>query len=162
MKVTNIPVVIGAFGSVTKVLLKGREVFEVEGWVETIQTAALLRTARILRKVLQTSVKNHQLMLMLKTRKEYIMIITIISVLNEQIYAGAKLICEKIWIPLKSTKKKIKTRTENANLRKLDKMMKQRKDDVIRRNKKEKSTREKNKSTIQGYKTKITDERRKI
>ena len=51
MKVTIIPIVIGAFGTVTKGLLKGLEDLEVGGRVETIQTTALLRTARILRRV---------------------------------------------------------------------------------------------------------------
>ena len=54
MKVTIIPIVIGAFGTVTKGLLKGLEDLEVGGQVETIQTTALLRTARILRWVLET------------------------------------------------------------------------------------------------------------
>ena len=54
MKVTIIPIVIGAFGTVTKGLLKGLEDLEVGGRVETIQTTALLRTARILRTVLET------------------------------------------------------------------------------------------------------------
>ena len=54
MKVTIIPIVIGVFGRVTKVLLKGLEGLEVVGRVETIQTTALLRTARILRRVKET------------------------------------------------------------------------------------------------------------
>ena len=54
MKVKIIPIVIGAFGTVTKGLLKGLEDLEVRGRVETIQTTALLRTARILRRVLET------------------------------------------------------------------------------------------------------------
>ena len=54
MKVTIISIVIGAFGTVTKWLLKGLEDLEVRGRVETIQTTALLRTARILRRVLET------------------------------------------------------------------------------------------------------------
>ena len=53
-QVTIIPIVIGAFGTVTKVLLKGLEDLEVGGRVETIQTTALLRTARIPRRVLET------------------------------------------------------------------------------------------------------------
>ena len=53
MKVTFIPIVIGAFGTVTKGLLKGLEDLEVGGRVETIQTIVLLRTARILKKVLE-------------------------------------------------------------------------------------------------------------
>ena len=54
MQVTIIPIVIGAFGTVTKGLLKGLEELVVGGRVETIQTTALLRTARILRRVLET------------------------------------------------------------------------------------------------------------
>ena len=54
MKVTIIPIVIGAFGTVTKGLLKGLEDLEVGDRVETIQTTALLKTARILRRVLDT------------------------------------------------------------------------------------------------------------
>ena len=54
MQVTIIPIVIGAFGTVTKELLKGLEDFEVGRRVETIQTIALLRTARILRRVPET------------------------------------------------------------------------------------------------------------
>ena len=50
MKVTIVPIVIGVFGTVTKRLLKGLEDLEVGGQVETIQTIALLRTARILKK----------------------------------------------------------------------------------------------------------------
>ena len=54
MQVTIIPIVIGAFGTVTKGLLKGLDDLEVGGREETIQTTALLRTARILRRVLET------------------------------------------------------------------------------------------------------------
>ena len=43
MKVTIIPIVIGAFGTVTKGLLNGLEDLEVGGRVETIQTTALLK-----------------------------------------------------------------------------------------------------------------------
>ena len=53
MKVTIIPIVIGAFGTVTKGILKGPEDLEVGSRVETIQTTALLKTARILRRVLE-------------------------------------------------------------------------------------------------------------
>ena len=48
------PIVIGAFGTITKGLLKGLGDEEVGGRVETIETTALLRTARILRRVLET------------------------------------------------------------------------------------------------------------
>ena len=58
-----------------------------------------------------------------------------ITELNELIYAGAKLVCGKIGIPSKSTKKKVKTRMGNStgnadkkNLRKQAKMIKQRKE----------------------------------
>ena len=54
MKVTIVPIVIGAFGTITKRLLNGLEDLEVGGRVETIQMTALLRTARILRRVLET------------------------------------------------------------------------------------------------------------
>ena len=53
-KVTIVPIVIGAFGTISKGLLKGLEDLEVSGRVETIQMTTLLRTARILRRVLET------------------------------------------------------------------------------------------------------------
>ena len=54
MKVTIVPIVIGALGTITNGLLKGLEDLEIGGRVETIQTTALLRTVRILRLVLET------------------------------------------------------------------------------------------------------------
>ena len=54
MKVTIVPIVIGPFGTVTKGSLKGLEDLGVGRRVETIQTTALLKTARILRRVLET------------------------------------------------------------------------------------------------------------
>ena len=54
MKVTFEAVVIGAFGTITKGLLKGAKDLEFGGRVETIQMTALLRTAKILRRVLET------------------------------------------------------------------------------------------------------------
>ena len=54
MKVMIVPIVIDAFGTITKGLLKGREDLEVVGRVETIQMTAVLRTARTLRRVLET------------------------------------------------------------------------------------------------------------
>ena len=54
MKVTVVSIVTGTFDTITKGLLKGLEDLEVGGQVETIQMTALLRTARILRKVLET------------------------------------------------------------------------------------------------------------
>ena len=54
IKVTFILIVIGSFGTVTKGSLKGIEFLEVGGRMEAIQTTRLLRTARILRRVLET------------------------------------------------------------------------------------------------------------
>ena len=54
MKVTIEPIMIGAFGTISKGLLKGQENLEVGERVETIQMTALLRTARILIRVLET------------------------------------------------------------------------------------------------------------
>ena len=69
MKVTILPIVIGAFGTVTKGLLKRLEDLEVGGRVETIRTIALLRTARIMRRVLLTCCHSNHLMLMWETLK---------------------------------------------------------------------------------------------
>ena len=46
MKVTIVPIVIGAFGTLTKGLLKGPEDLEVGRREETIQMTALMRTAK--------------------------------------------------------------------------------------------------------------------
>ena len=54
MKVTIIAIVIDAFGTVTKGKVKSLEALEVGGWVKTIQTTALLKTAMLLRRVLET------------------------------------------------------------------------------------------------------------
>ena len=64
MKVTIVPIVIGAFGTITKGLSKCLEDLEVGGWVETIQMTALLGTARILRRVLE--IWGHSLSLKLQ------------------------------------------------------------------------------------------------
>ena len=82
MKVTIVPIVIGALGTITKGLLKGMEDLEVVGRVSTplyypngsiakngqnpdTSPGDLKRLA-----VTQTPVKNHQLTLMWKTLKE--------------------------------------------------------------------------------------------
>ena len=52
MKGTILPIVIGAFGTVTKGLLKGLEDLEVGNRMEIIQT--ILKTAKIQRRVLET------------------------------------------------------------------------------------------------------------
>ena len=76
MKVTIIPNVSGAFGTVTKGLLKVLEGLEVVGRVETIQTTAFVENGQNTEKspgdlwrlaVTQAPVKNHQQMLMRKT-----------------------------------------------------------------------------------------------
>ena len=54
MKVTVIPPVISALGTVTKGLIKGLEDLEIKGRVETIQTKALLISARIMRRLEET------------------------------------------------------------------------------------------------------------
>ena len=53
VKLTFIPIVIGALGTVTERLLKGLEDLKIRGRVETIQNTTLLRSARILRRVLE-------------------------------------------------------------------------------------------------------------
>ena len=54
MKVTTIPIVIGALGTVTKGSVQRQEDLEIIGRVETIQTTALLRSTRTLGRVLET------------------------------------------------------------------------------------------------------------
>ena len=54
IKVTIIPIVIGALGTVTKGLEQGLEDLEIKGRVETIQTSALLSSVRILWRVPET------------------------------------------------------------------------------------------------------------
>ena len=80
MKVMIVPIVIGAFGTVTKGLLKGLKDLEVSGQMET----ALLKTVRILReeswKIEETcchsnSCEKRQLTLMWKNLKEYVIIV---------------------------------------------------------------------------------------
>ena len=54
MKVTIIAIVTGASAIVTKRLAQGLEDLEIRVRVETVQTTALLKSARILRRVLET------------------------------------------------------------------------------------------------------------
>ena len=54
MKMTIIPIVTDALGAVIKGLVQGVEDVEITGRVETIQATTLLRSARILRRVLET------------------------------------------------------------------------------------------------------------
>ena len=54
MKVTVIPIISDALGTVLKILVRGLEDLKIRGQVETIQSTALLRSARIPRRVLVT------------------------------------------------------------------------------------------------------------
>ena len=54
VKLTAIPIVIGAISAVTEGLLQRQEDLETRAWVETIQTITSSRWARILRTVLET------------------------------------------------------------------------------------------------------------
>ena len=54
MKATIIQIVNGVLSTVTKGLVQGLEDLEITGRVETFQTTALLRSARILRRILET------------------------------------------------------------------------------------------------------------
>ena len=54
MKVTVIPIAIGALRTVSKGLGQGLEDLEIREREKTIETTALLRSPRILRKVLET------------------------------------------------------------------------------------------------------------
>ena len=54
MQVMVIPIVIGALGTIPKILVQGLENLEIRGQVETILTKALSRSAGILRRVLET------------------------------------------------------------------------------------------------------------
>ena len=65
MKVTIIPIVIGALGTVTEGLIKGLKDLEISGRVKTIQTNASMNTAQSPRNlwrlaVTQTPVENYQ------------------------------------------------------------------------------------------------------
>ena len=54
MKVTVILTIISALWTISKGLVKGIEELEIGGQAETIQTTALLRSAKILKRVLET------------------------------------------------------------------------------------------------------------
>ena len=54
ISVTVIPMVTGILGTVPKRLERGLQELEIRGRIEAIQTTALLRSARIARKVLET------------------------------------------------------------------------------------------------------------
>ena len=54
MRVKVVPIVIGALGTVPKGLEKSLSELEIKGRIETIQTTALLKSARIIRRVLES------------------------------------------------------------------------------------------------------------
>ena len=54
MNVTVVPIVIGILGTVTRGLVIELEDIEIKGRDEIIQTIALMRSAIILRKILET------------------------------------------------------------------------------------------------------------
>ena len=54
IRVTVILIVISALGTIHKGLVNEMEALEIRGQVETIQTTALLKSTRILRRVLET------------------------------------------------------------------------------------------------------------
>ena len=54
IEVTIIQIVIGDLVTVTEWVMKGLEYLKIRGWVETIQTIALLRSARMVSRVLET------------------------------------------------------------------------------------------------------------
>ncbi len=54
MKMTVIPIIIGALDAITKELIQGLEDFEIMGRLATDKTTALLTSVRILRRVLET------------------------------------------------------------------------------------------------------------
>ena len=73
MKMMVIPIVIGILDTVTKGMVLGLEDLEIKGQVKTIETKALLRSARKprreLRRLSETPMENHQLTLVWKTLK---------------------------------------------------------------------------------------------
>ena len=54
MKVMVIPIIVGALGTVKKTSKKRLAELEIRGRIKTIQTTALLGSARILRRVRET------------------------------------------------------------------------------------------------------------
>ena len=77
MKLTLIPIVIGVLFQINEGLIQGQEDLEISGRVETIETMALLRSAIILRRVLelrrlfvtQNPLREYRLILVWKTLK---------------------------------------------------------------------------------------------
>ena len=61
------PIRAGVFGMIHQGLVKGLEELEIGGWADAIQNTALLRLARILKRVLQTWGDLQSLILQWKT-----------------------------------------------------------------------------------------------
>ena len=98
MQATMIPFIIDALGTVPK----GMEQLEIGGRIETIQI-----TQNGERRTVKTETgKINQVRNYISTNNK--------TELNELINTGAKLVCVKIVIPSKSTKKKIKIRMRNS------------------------------------------------
>ena len=55
MKVKVVPIVIGALETIPKGLVRGMEELEIGGRAENIETIALLKSARIQRRILEAS-----------------------------------------------------------------------------------------------------------
>ena len=75
MKVTLIPIVMAAFGTITKGLLQELEDLEIREWFETIQITVLLleyweESRKLEETCCQTPEKNHRLALVWKTLKK--------------------------------------------------------------------------------------------
>ena len=67
MKVTVMPIVVDELGIIPKGLVKGLEDMEIRGQAESIQTTALLKSARILGRLQETWGDLLSLKLQLKT-----------------------------------------------------------------------------------------------
>ena len=66
MKMKGIPIIVGALGTIPKGLIKGLEDMEIKGQVEINYTTALFRSARVLRRILETCGDLHPLKLQWK------------------------------------------------------------------------------------------------
>ena len=94
MNVTVIPIVIGALGTVKKELVQRLEDMKIRGGLKTIQTIALLRSVRILRRVLETwedCVKNSQMNRIIIIKIMIIIIIIIIEIFTPVLPVGISL-----------------------------------------------------------------------
>ena len=100
-------IIVGALGTVTKGLIKGLEDLEIRGPVETIQTTALLRSARILRRVLEetccrlNSSERPSADADVKNSQGVIMLICVYTIsLYDQILITCTIPCESPFLPV--------------------------------------------------------------